>query len=141
LYDSAAIRATVGHMRENALVLPGLNYKPSELATFLGRFHIVLSMRVHPLILGALGSALPVGIIRQPKMTRVLDEMGFELNVQAESAVGDEMYELCRHRFSDLASLRLKMKGRLAFLAERELGNRRAMQCLGGSEQSEMGTT
>lgn len=139
-YDSAAIRATVSHMREKAMVLPGLNYKPSELATFLGRFHIVLSMRMHPLILGALGSALPVGIIRQPKMTRVLDEMGFELNVQAESAAADEMFELCRHRFSNLTSLRVKMKGRLAILAERELRNRRALEYLGGSALSEMGT-
>lgn len=140
-YDSAAIRATIGQMREKALVLPGLNYKPSELATFLGRFHIVLSMRMHPLIFGALGSALPVGIIRQPKMTRVLDEMGFAQNVQAETALADEVFELCRHRFSNLASLRQQMKGRLAILAEREMKNRKALECLGGAAPNEIGST
>lgn len=130
-YDAAAIAVTVRQMREKCFVLPCANYRPAELASFLGGFSLVLSMRMHPLILGALGSAIPVGIIRQPKMQRVLDEVCGGPQIRAETAAAEEMYELCRERLSNLPSLKLEMKKNMAALSDRELNNRLALKAVG----------
>lgn len=140
-YDAAAIQVTAGQMREQYAVLPCRNYKPSELAAFLSHFSVVLSMRMHPLILGALGGAIPAGIVRQPKMTRVLDEICPGPHVHAETATADEMFERCRFRLADLPAMRLQLEKRLAVLAERELLNRRALEIVAGSAPAASGVS
>lgn len=129
-YDWAAIRATVGQMKESACLLPARNYAPAELATFLGRFDVVLSMRMHPLIMGALGGAVPIGIIRQRKMMRVLEEMGGG-EASAKSVKAEPLFELCRTRLENAPAVRADMKRKLKHLAGRELNNRRAAEVVG----------
>jgi polysaccharide pyruvyl transferase WcaK-like protein len=129
-FDSAAIDFTMKQMSERAFVLSALNYKPVELASFLGHFDIVLSMRMHPLIFGALCDAVPVGIIRQQKMVRVLEEIGCEPNVYANSVTAAQLFELCNARLKDLPSLRMSMRRQLKLLSERELNNRRAVEAM-----------
>lgn len=140
-YDAAAIQVAAGHMREQHVVLPCRNYKPSELAAFLSHFSVVLSMRMHPLILGALGGAIPAGIVRQPKMTRVLDEICPGPHVHAETATADEMFDQCRFRLADLSAMRLQLEKRLAVLAERELLNRRALEIVAGAAPAASGVS
>lgn len=129
-FDSAAIQVTRAQMLEPALVLPPENFKPAELATFLSHFDIVLSMRMHPLIFGALGGAVPVGIIRQPKMVRVLSEMGFEPDIHAETATTAQLFEVCHTALENLTSFRCSMRVKLDLLAERELLNRKAIEAV-----------
>ena len=126
-FDPAAIETATRRMRQSALCLPARNYRPAELATFLGRFDLVLSMRMHPLLLGALGGAVPVGVVRQPKMVRVLEEVGAGARLAAEALAAEPLFEACRHCLQTLPRQRALLQERLAMLARREAANRQAI--------------
>ena len=125
-YDVAAARKVQSLMQEEWTEIPPEFYDPALFAAILGNMDAIIAMRMHVVILAALTGKACVTIVREPKVTQILSELGIVAcgsidDVRADRIVADVTNRLAAGH-TDAKELRertrvLAARGQAAFLA------------------------
>ncbi len=121
LSDARAAGRVIGRMAcaDRAVLLRG-EYSPEETAALLGRCELVLGMRLHALILGAVGGAPAAALVYDPKVRAAARQLGLEdFTLDLPELSADRLLERLEAAWTARRELRPQVAARARELAER----------------------
>ncbi len=122
--DITISRQAAKQMKHEALVLKEM-YNPEEILSITKNMDLVLGMRLHALIKGAVARVPVVGLSYDPKVDRFLESIGHQALISVENLRGETLIEMVKWAYSRREEISKDLQTRLAPLYQKAWQNAR----------------
>ena len=122
--DIAVSRQAAKQMKHEAAVLKEM-YSPEEILSIMKNMDLVIGMRLHALIKGAVAGAPVVGLSYDPKVDRFLEQIGQQALLSVDDLSSETLWEMVNWAYSRRGELGKDLQNRLSPLYQKAWRNAR----------------